>query len=191
VVNCYQNSTLNAFKTQLRLNGGAQYWYYNITSLEGVLETWDISFRCANATEETTLYLEFYNSNSNLISKLKFMYLKEGLNPPVDYLIKLYYWSPLTASWKQLYNGMQDYLYNGWYRIKIDVVNEFYLKYSLYKKDIGLVNSREDLSMDPLFIQYIPGSTDSNLVYIKFYTMENPMICPMIIWDDHRIELRH
>jgi uncharacterized repeat protein (TIGR01451 family) len=189
VVDCYQNKSANAFKTQLRANGGDQYWYYHIPAIEGVLKSWKISFRCANATEESTIGMDFYNSDPDLIAKLKFKYVKEGLTPPVDYVIKLYYWSPTTSSWKQLFNSYQNYLFDNWYTLKIEIINEFYLRYSLYRIGAGLVDSREDLSMDPMLTEYIPGSMASNLQYIKWYNTNNPMVCPMIIWDDHIIEL--
>ena len=189
VVDCYQNKSINAFKTQLRANGGNQYWYYHIPEIEGVLSSWKISFRCANATEESTIGMDFYNSDPDLFAKLKFEYIKEGSRPPCDYVIKLYYWSPTYSSWKQLFNGDQYYLFDNWYTLKIEIIDEFYLRYSLFRKGVGLVDVHEDMSMDPLLTEYIPGSTASNLNYIEWYNTCNPMVCPMIIWDDHIIKL--
>jgi hypothetical protein len=189
VVDCYHNKSAKAFKTQLRAIGGEQYWYYNIPNLEGVMNSWQISFRCSNATEESLIGLDFYNSDNDLIAKLKFEYIQAGTTPPVDWLIVLYYWSPSHNSWKQLFSDRDGYLYNDWYTLKIEIMNEYHLKYYLYREGVGLVGTREDLGMDPLLTEYIPGSINSNLAYIKWYNTFNPVVCPMIIWDDHYIEL--
>ncbi|OYT30197.1 hypothetical protein B6U98_00220 [Thermoplasmatales archaeon ex4572_165] len=188
VVDGYYDDTPKSFKTKIRAAGSPQYWYYNLTNLEGVLTSWQINFKCGNATESSELVLDFTNSEDESIAKLMFAYIKQGTNPPVDWVVKLYYWSPSSASWLQLETST-GYLYNHWYTLNIDILDAFHLRYSLYVKGLGLVDTKDDLSMDELITSYIPGSQQSNLAYIKWETSMNPIVCPMFFWDEHIIEL--
>ena len=83
----------------------------------------------------------------------------------------------------------QGYLFNHWYSLKIEVINEFNLRFSLIKKGVGLMDSQEELCLYPLITSYVPGSSDSNLLYIKWENSLDPVVCPMFFWDDLRVEL--
>lgn len=189
VVEGYYDTTPKSFKTKVRLEGSPQYWYYNIPNLESVLSSWEISFKCGNATEDSDLLMDFYNSDDELIAQLKFDYVHEGTNAPVDWVLELYYWSPSSSSWVQLFTDTQGYLFNSWYTLKIEVVDQHNLKYSLSKNGVGLVDTKQDLSMSDLITSYIPDSTDSSLDYIKWSNSVNPIVCPMFFWDDHTLGL--
>jgi hypothetical protein len=173
----------------MRYAGSPQYWYYNITGLERCLSAWEINFKCGNATEESELIADFINSDGESIAKLKFSYVHEGTNNPVDWVVKLSYWSPSISNWKQFDTDTQGYLFNHWYTLKIEVLDEFNLKYSLTKQGVGLMDSEQDLSLEELITSYVPGSLDSNLAYIKWDNSLNPVVCPMFFWDDLRLEL--
>lgn len=184
VVDGYYKDTPNAFKTKMRFEGTPQYWYFNIPNLESVLQSWQVSFKCGNATEASNMYLDFYNSGDELIARLKFEYVHEGMKAPVDWLAELYYWSPSTSSWIQFNTNAGGYLYNSWYTLNIGITGEYNLKYILMQKNVGIIDIKQDMSMDPLLTIYTPGSTESNLAYIKWSNTLNPVVCPMFFWDD-------
>jgi len=188
VVDGYYDDTSKSFKAKLRAVGSPQYWYYNLTNLKGALTSWQINFKCGNATESSELVLDFINSDDESIAKLMFAYSNLGTNPSVDWVVKLYFWSPSTASWKQLETS-SGYLYNHWYTLNIEILDEFHLRYSLYMQGIGIVDTKDDLSMYELITSYLPGSYKSNLAYIKWENSMNPIVCPMFFWDEHIIEL--
>jgi len=189
VVDGYFDDTPKSFKTKMRYAGSPQYWYYNITSLEGCLSAWEIDFKCGNATEQSELIADFVNSDGQSIAKLKFSYVHEGLNNPVDWVVKLSYWSPSISNWKEFNTDTQGYLFNHWYNLRIEINDEFHITYILTKKDVGPIDSVQDLSLEELITTYVPGSLDSNLAYIKWENSLNPVVCPMFFWDDLRLEL--
>jgi len=117
VAGSYYNSSAGSFKTKLRSVGSPQYWYYNFSNLESFLESWQISFTGGNASEESTMYLNFSNSNDQQLLRFKFEYTQDGGKPPVDWLLNLYFWSPTSVSWQRLSTDTFGYLYNNWYRI--------------------------------------------------------------------------
>ena len=183
------NATPRSFKTKIRRAGSPQYWYYDIANLESALSLWQISFKCGNASEYSMMYMNFTNSNDAVIAKLKFVYEQNGANPPLDWLLKLYYWSPSSYSWVQLSTDTMGYLYNHWYTLRLDLLDQYHIKYSLYKKRIGLVDTKQDESLANLVTDYTPGSVFSNLAYIEWSNTENPIVCPMFFWDDHILGL--
>ncbi|RLF32046.1 MAG: hypothetical protein DRM98_04540, partial [Thermoplasmata archaeon] len=131
VVPDYHYSTSKAFKTQIRASSGVQYWNYTLSELESDLSWWEIMFACGNTSEEADLYLTFKDEGDHDIAKLKFEYTQAGTELPTDWVLKLYYWSP-TYGWERLHTNYTGwYLYNGWYKIRIEK-NGNNLNYSLY-----------------------------------------------------------
>lgn len=180
VVNSYRYSTAKSFKTKLRLSGSPQHWYYNLSKLDGDIKWWEIWFACGNVSEGSDLYLTFKNGAGNDIARLKFEYAHMGYNPPVDWLLTLFYWSPSSNGWVQLYTDTFGYLYNGWYKIKIERNEPGFINYSLYK-DVGiLVDVKTDITLGPPF---------SNLACIEWSSTLDAVVCPMIFWDEHRVGL--
>ena len=188
VVSSYYNSTPQAFKTKIRSSGSPKYWYYYPYILEGFFSFWEISFKCGNATEASDLYLNFTNSYGNVFARLKFVYTNDG-TPPVDYVLALYYWSPSSNNWIQLATDTNGYLYNSWYRLKIERVGTDNIRYSLYKQGIGLVDTKEDRPLTGFILTRSEGSNFSNLAYIEWRNTKNPVVCPMFFWDDHILGL--
>jgi uncharacterized repeat protein (TIGR01451 family) len=189
VAGSYYNATPQSFKTKIRAAGSPQYWYYDTAGLESALSFWQISFKCGNASEYSTMYMDFTNSNDAVIAKLKFVYEQQGTHPPLDWLLKLYYWSESSYSWVQLSTDTQGYLYNYWYSLRLELLDQYHIRYSLYRKGTGLVDTKQDESLATLVTEYSPGSDFSNLAYIKWSNTENPIVCPMFFWDDQILGL--
>jgi len=189
VAGSYYFETPQSFKTKIRSAGSPQFWYYNITSLESALSSWQISFKCGNASEFSMMYLNFTNSEGAVIAKLRFQYEKQGISPPVDWLLKLCYWSPTAYNWVPLSTDTQGYLYNNWYTIKLEFIDQYHISYSLFKRGSGLIDTKQDDSMATLVLDYSPGSDFSNLAFIEWSNTYNPIVCPMFFWDDHIIGL--
>jgi uncharacterized repeat protein (TIGR01451 family) len=183
----YYNNTPQSFKIKLRQVGSPQYWYYNFSKIESIIQNWSISLKCGNATEESDLYLNFTNSAGSAFTRLKFEYVKAG-NPPVDCLLKLYYWSPTLSNWIQISSDINGCLINNWYTIRFEKIDQNHIRFLLYKDNVGLVDIKEDETIVN-FVTPELGSTFSNLAYIEFKSNMNPIVCPMYFWDDHLIEL--
>jgi uncharacterized repeat protein (TIGR01451 family) len=180
VVTGYKYLTENSFKIKLRSSGSPQYWNYSLSNLESDILWWEAWFKCGNASEASCLSVDFINSIGQEIVKLKFEYLKEGINPPTDWVLKLSYWDPIFG-WTQLstdyYGG---YLFNSWYKIRIEKNGEDLINYSLYRKDKGLIDMKTSSILGPEF---------SDLTSVKFINSMIPVVCPMFFWDDHSIGL--
>lgn len=180
VVSSYKYSTAKSFKTKLRLSGSPQNWYYNLSAIEGDIKWWEIWFACGNVSEGSDLYLTFKNGAGNDIARLKFEYVHMGYSPPVDWLLTLFYWSPSSNGWVQLCTDTYGYLYNGWYKIKIERNEPGLINYSLYKNGGALVDIKTDITLGPPF---------SNLACIEWSSTLDAVVCPMIFWDEHKIGL--
>lgn len=181
VVGGYHYRSNNAFKTQIRASGGPQYWNYYISNLEGSLKWWEIMFACGNTSEDSDLYLYFKDGNGNDVARLKFEYVQSGSDLPTDWVLKLYYWSPIYG-WERLNTNYPGwYLYNGWYRLRIEKDGN-YLNYSLYKGKDELLDFKRDSQLSSSF---------SNLKQIEWRSTKDPVMCQMFFWDEHRIGLYH
>jgi len=180
VASGYYYSTANSFKTKLRSSGSPQYWNYLLSSLESDIDWWEIRFACGNANESSDLHLDFKNDNEEDIARIKFEYVHEGTSLPMDWIIELYYWSP-TSGWVRLNSDFQGgYLYNNWYKLRIEKNGLNYINYSLYRGDWGLVDFKTDSQLSASF---------SNLASIEWSSTKNPIVCPMFFWDEHRLGL--
>lgn len=180
VVSGYKYLTENSFKIKLRASGSPQYWNYSLDNLESDILWWEAWFKCGNASETSCLYIDFVNSLGQDIAKLKFEYLKAGCNPPTDWVLKLSYWDP-TLGWLQLntdYPG--GFLFNSWYKIRIEKNGEDLINYLLYRKNKGLIDTKTSSILGPEFC---------DLTNVKFVNTMIPVVCPMFFWDDHSIGL--
>lgn len=179
VVGDYHYITSKAFKTQIRASQGSQYWNYTLSELDRDISWWEIMFTCGNTSEESDLYLDFKNEDNKNIARLKFEYTHLGTELPTDWILKLYYWSP-SLGWERLHTNYTGwYLYNGWYKIRIEK-NNGNLNYSLYQESDKLVDFKIDNQLDSPF---------SNFEKIEWYSTKNPLQCPMFFWDEHTIGL--
>jgi len=140
VASSYHYSTVRSFKTKLRSSGSPQHWEYNLSAFNMEIEWWEVWFACGNASEASDLFLEFKDDNGNDVAKIKFEYDQKGTDPLTDYVIKLYYWSPFNG-WNRLYSDYSwGYLYNGWYKLRIESIDPDDINYSLFRTGKGLVD---------------------------------------------------
>jgi uncharacterized repeat protein (TIGR01451 family) len=180
VVSGYHYSTPKSFKTKIRSTSGTMYWYYNLSALERDIKSWEIWFACGNNTGAADLCLDFKNDDENTIAKIKFEYVHQGSDPLMDWVLELYYQNP-TSGWVRLNSDHTNgYLFNGWYKLRIEKNGLNYMNYSLYRTGKGLVNLKTDGQLNSPF---------SNLEKIEWSSTKNPIVCPMFFWDEHKLEL--
>lgn len=180
VVSSYHYSTPKSFKTKIRLINSTQYWNYNLSALEGDIEWWEVWFACGNASEVSDLYLDFKNEDEELIARIKFEYVQMGTELPMNWVLEMYYSSPING-WIRLNSDFTSgYLFNDWYKLRIERNDPFLINYSLYRTSKGLVDFKTDNQLSASF---------SNLRQIEWSSTRNPVVCPMFFWDEHRLGL--
>ncbi|GAI07747.1 unnamed protein product [marine sediment metagenome] len=69
-------------------------------------------------------------------------------------------------------------MYNGWYKLRLEINDTNYINYSLYQNGIELVDSTKDSDLGPSF---------SNVASIEWSSTKIPVVCPMFFWDEHKI----
>lgn len=179
VASNYHYSSSQSFKTKIRADSGIQYWNYSIPEFNSDVVWWQVWFACGNNSEESDLLLDIKNINDNNIAQLKFEYVHEGSDYPSDYVLKLYFKS--SSDWIQLKSDFDGgYLYNSWYKIKIEKFGPECINYSLYRAGKGQVDFQT---------HDVIGSAFSNLTRVEFKSTKNPVVCPMFFWDEHVLGL--
>ena len=180
VASAYRYETARSFKTKIRSNSENLYWNYNLTCLEKDIKSWEIWFACGNASEDADLFLTFKNQNGQDIAKIKFEYVQQGKDYLTDWLAQIYYYNP-ASGWVKLNTGLYlGYLYNGWYKLKIEKHGTNYINYSLYNSDEVLTDFKQSGLINASF---------SNLEQIIWSSTKNPVVSPIFFWDEHKIEL--
>jgi len=185
VAGIYQYLTPQSFKVKLRSTDSPQYWNYTLTAFNRSVSWWEVRFACGNISNNADLMLQFKTSSGGSIASIKIEYIKiEGVPASSNHSVKLSYFSPGSGIWRQLsslYPG--GYLYNGWYKLRIERNDSGLLTYKLYQ-DVNhieqLSTSRNDDSL---------GSSLANLGRVEWSSTKNPVICPIFFWDEHRIGL--
>jgi len=180
VASSYHYSTVKSFKTKLRSSGGIQYWNYSLSNLSSDITWWEVWFTCGNNSEYSDLHLNFKNNNDVDIAKLKFEYVHQGTQEPTDWVLELHYWDPVSG-WTRLNSDYPGgYLYNDWYKIRIERNGENQITYLLNRSSVGVVDSATGGQLSASF---------SNLDRVEFSSTVNPVVCPMFFWDEHSIGL--
>ncbi len=175
----YHYSTLKSFKIKLRESSSPQYWNYSFSLFNSDTIWWESWFACGNVSEVSDLYLDFTNNNEIDIVRLKLEYQKEGSDHPSDCIAKLYYRS--AGEWIQLKSDyFGGYLYNNWYKIRINKYGDNFINYSLYQTGNKLLDLQTGSTLGPSF---------SNLSRIEWSSTKTPVVCPILFWDEHRIGL--
>jgi len=172
----YHYDTNQSFKTKIRTSSGPQYWNYTLSDLNCKIKWWETWFACGNASESYNLILSFKNDIGGSVAKIKFDYTKNGANRPMDWLLQVYYWDYDSQDWIIL----GDYLYNDWYKLRIEEDDLGNLKFSLNKTGVGLIASGTSKQLDATF---------STLTSLKWESTKNPVACPLFFWDEHKIGL--
>jgi uncharacterized repeat protein (TIGR01451 family) len=179
----YYTSVLapRSFKTKLRAINSPQYWNYSLAQFNKNIKWWEIYFTCGNTSEEADLVLNFTTSTGTNLVQLKFDYMHAGSVPPSDYVCQLSYKS--STNWIQLHSDYSGgYLFNGWYKLRIEPNGASALNYSLSRVGVGQTDLKTDSILNPSY-------AFSNLVRIEWRSTKNPVVCPMLFWDEHTIGL--
>jgi len=176
----YKYLTSNSFKTKIRINNLSQYWNYSFNDLNNTLKSWEIWFRCGNTSEDSDMLLFFRNGYGEEIIKLKFEYIQTFIDEPIDWVLKLSFQRP-NGLWSVLYSDYDTgYLYDSWYKLKIQDYGDSSIIYTLNRTGIGEVcNKMENNLGEPL----------RELTNIEWISTKNPVVCPIFFWDEHKIGL--
>ncbi len=182
VVPSYRYETAKSFKTKMRAADGPHYWNYTLSELESDIEWWEVWFACGNTSEAADLYLTFKNSDSEEIAKIKFEYIHDGIQSPTNWSLALSYYD---NGWKRLYSDFfspysDGYLFNGWYKLRIEKNGEDAINYLLNRTGVGLIDAKPGGILDASF---------SNLATIEWSSIKNPVVCPVFFWDEHTVGL--
>ena len=179
VAGTYHYSTSKSFKTKIRQDSGSIAWNYTLSNLESDISWWEIYFTCGNTSEGADVILTFKDTSEEEITKIKIEYVQQGTDYLTDWVAEFKYYHP-TLGWRKLnsnYSG--GYLYNGWYKIKIERNDISSVNFYLYQND--------DLA-DTATCGILSASF-SNLEKVLWSSTKNPVICPLFFWDEHSIGL--
>jgi uncharacterized repeat protein (TIGR01451 family) len=180
VVSGYHYSTLKSFKTKMRATGSPLYWNYSFDELDGDMIYWESWFACGDASEQADLHLDFQNNNGQDIAKLKLEYVQQEETSPLNWYLELYYYVS-GSGWIKLNSDLSGgYLRNGWYKIRIEKNGENNINYILNRTGAGQIGFATAPQLSAEF---------ENLAHLKFESTKNPIVCPMIFWDEHTIGL--
>ena len=176
----YHYLTPRAFKTILRAVSDVQYWNYSFATFNSQIDTWEVWFTCGNSSEPADLYLNFTTTNGNDITKIKLEYLYVATaQVSSSYQVKMSVktptgWVPVRSDYP---NG---YLYNGWYKLQIERNGDSAINVSLMRNGIGVT---ELITCPGL------GSSFSDLAHVEWRSTQNPVVSPIVFWDEHTVSL--
>jgi uncharacterized repeat protein (TIGR01451 family) len=176
----YFFDTARSFKTKLRASGGTQYWNYSFAAFHSNLTAWESWFACGNSSEAADLNLVFTSASGAVITKIKFEHVYVSDVPlSSSYQVKLSVNTP--SGWEQLSSDNPlGYLYNGWYKLRIEKTEGDTLRYTLERAGHGVVDAKTG---------QVLGTPLVNLVHIKWYSTKEPVVCPIFFWDEHAVDL--
>jgi hypothetical protein len=98
----------------------------------------------------------------------------------MDWVLQLYY-GDRANGWIRLYSDYQGgYLFNNWYKLRIEKNDLGNIEYSLYRNGKGLVDFKTDEQLITPF---------SNFAKVKWSSTRNPVACPMFFSDEHTVGL--
>ena len=176
----YHYLTARSFKTKLRAVSGIQYWNYSFSMFNRQINTWEVWFACGNGSEPADLYLNFTTTAGNDITKIKLEYVYVASTPlSCSYQVKM---SVKTSTgWVQLRSDYENgYLYNGWYKLRIEKNGASAMNYSLMRNGVGVT--------DLITCQGL-GSPFSSLARVEWCSTQNPVVSPIVFWDEHTVSL--
>jgi len=177
----YHYSTSKSFKIKLRNNEDYEdplTWKYYLSNLESNIIWWETWFTCGNASEQADLNLTFKNDDNQDIAKIRFEYVNQGTHYLTPWVLKMYYYD---QGWNELNSGyFGGYLYNDWYKLRIEQHGSLYVNYTLYDSSGELVDFKQGNKLTASF---------SNLGEIQWTSSKSPVACPMFFFDEHKIGL--
>lgn len=178
----YYYATPKSFGMKMRNAGSPQYWNYTLSELEGDIEWWEIWFTCGNWSEKSDLNLTFKNSNNQIISKIRFEYFQNGNDYLTDWVVKIFCYDNANG-WNRLYSDYPGgYLFNDWYKLRIEKNTTSTIDYKLYNYEGTLVFTKT---------KGLIGATFADLETIEWASTMSPIICPLFFWDEHSIGMTY
>jgi hypothetical protein len=72
------------------------------------------------------------------------------------------------------------YLYNGWYKLKLERNGDSAINVSLMRNGMGVT---ELITCQDL------GSSFSDLAHVEWRSTQNPVVSPIVFWDEHTVSL--
>ncbi len=177
----YHYFTAKSFKTKLRSTNTIQYWNYSFSMFNSEIISWETWFACGNSSEPADLCADFKTTSGNDITKIKFDYVYvSGTLHSSCYQVKMSINTP--SGWVQLHSDYANgYLYNGWYKLRIEKNGDASMNYSLSRP--GGVGMTDFVTGQGL------GSSFSNLARVEWYSTRNPVVSPIVFWDEHTVSL--
>ncbi len=162
----FEHNNPNSFKTKIRDDGEDLYWTYK--NLSSSISAWEIWFYCGESTEDTDVILNFINESDGSITKIKIEYDGASISSPIGPSIYM----QSDDDWKLLGSDLSK----GFYRLQI--ISNGNSQCYLYSKEHQQFNNM--ISIDQSFL---------GVDKIEWSSSKNAIVCPMIFWDDHVIEL--
>lgn len=176
----YHYLTARSFKTKLRSVSGIQYWNYSFATFNRQINMWDVWFACGNGSEPADLYLNFKTTNGNDIAKIKLEYIFVT-NVPLSCSYQVKMSVKTSTGWIQLRSDYENgYLYNGWYKLQIEKNGDSAMNYSLMRNGVGVTD---------LITSQGLGSPFSSLARVEWCSTQNPVVSPIVFWDEHTVSL--
>jgi len=182
----YYYLTAKSFKTKLRASGGIQYWNYSFSMFNSHIVSWEVWFACGNSSEAADLCLDFKTMSGSMIAKIKLDYVHvDNTSLSSAYQAKLSY--DIPTGWVQLNSSHpHGYLYNGWwYKLRIEKNGDTAMNYSLSQSRKGVDAIVTDFNIGQPGL----GSPFSSLTRVEWYSTRNPVVCPIVFFDEHTISL--
>ena len=142
--------------------------------------SWESWFACGNGSEPADLCLDFKTISGGDVTKIKLEYLfVDDTSCSSCYQIKLSYKTP--TGWVQLHSDYSNgYLYNGWYKLRIEKNGDAAMNYTLSRAGVGVTDFVTGQGL---------GSPFSSLARVQWYATQNPVVCPIVFWDEHSVGL--
>lgn len=178
VAKSYHYQRYRSFKTKLRAVTPTQYWNYDLLGLHAQVSSWEVMFACGNTSEPYRLFMDFKTRHNQTVARLKFDYTKEENS---NYSVKLYY--NASGNWKQIKSDNpadNGFLYNDWYTLNITLESTGMITYQLHQKN-QLFATKTDTAYS--------STPFSQLSKIEWYTEDDPIVCPMLFFDEHILYL--
>jgi uncharacterized repeat protein (TIGR01451 family) len=176
----YHYLTARAFKTKLRSVSDTQYWNYSFATFNRQIASWEVWFTCGNSSEPADLYMNFTTSDGKDITKIKLEYLFVA-NVPLSCSYQVKMSVKTSTGWVQLRSDYPNgYLYNGWYKVRIEKNGNSAMNYSLMRNGIGVT---ELVTCSGL------GSSFSSLASVEWRSTQNPVVSPIVFFDEHTVSL--
>lgn len=176
----YHYITDQSFKTKLRFGTPIQYWNYSFSVFNSKITSWETWFTCGNSSEPADLCADFKTTSGNDITKIKLDYVYVDDAPRSScYQVKMSIKTP--SGWVQLHSDYANgYLYNGWYKLRIEKNGDAAMNYSLSRSGVGMTDFVTGQGL---------GSSFSDLARVEWYSTRNPVVSPIVFWDEHTVSL--